>query len=129
MMSEPPMNFLRGRLQESQIVLGEKTSFPIPSHYKGSPLGEYVLGIRPSHFKVLAKKEEGCLEATLIDQEFDGLETFSFFKKEDGHEIQVQKRGIENLVSGQQYFLKPNWAETYVFELGGPLLKAPFGIS
>ena len=129
MMSEPPMNFVRCRLQDSQLVLGEKASFPVPAHLKGIRLGEYFLGIRPSNIEVLTKKEGHCLEATLIDQEFDGLETFSFFKKEDGLEVQVQRRGIENLVQGELYYLRPNWAETYVFELGGPLLKAPCGVS
>ena len=128
MMSEPPMNFLKGCLQESHLVLGEEASFPVPPNFKGVPLGECLLGIRPGNFSVLTKKEDHCLEATLIDQEFDGLETYSFFKKEDGLDIQVQRRGIETLIPGEQYYLKPNWAETYIFELGGPLLKAPFGV-
>ncbi|MEE2744393.1 MAG: hypothetical protein VYD54_10820, partial [Bdellovibrionota bacterium] len=129
MMSEPPMNFVRCRLQDSHLVLGEGAAFPVPNHLKGLRLGEYFLGIRPGDIKVLNKKEDHCLEAGLIDQEFYGLETFSFFKKEDGLEVQVQKRGIENLVKGELYYLRPNWAETYVFELGGPLLKAPCGVS
>ncbi len=129
MMSEPPMNFLRGRVQDSQLVLGQASSFPVPTHLKGVGLGEYFLGIRPGNIEILNKKDDHCLEALLVDQEFDGLETFSFFKQGDGLELQVQKRGIENLIPGEMYYLKPNWGETYVFELGGPLLKAPCGVS
>ena len=87
------------------------------------------MGIRPSHISITSKKEDHCLEAILIDQEFDGLETYSFFKQSDGLDIQVQKRGIEGLTPGGPYHLNPDWNECYVFELGGPLMKAPMGVS
>ena len=63
-----------------------------------------------------------------MDQEFNGLETFSIFKRDDGPDIQVQKRGIEELTPGRLYYLRPDWREAYVFELGGPLIKAPSGL-
>jgi glycerol transport system ATP-binding protein len=75
--SDPPINYLIGKIQNNIACLGHDLTFPIESEMKAIPDGEYIFGIR-SHYLSLSRKGEKDFEipTRVRLSEISGSETF-----------------------------------------------------
>jgi glycerol transport system ATP-binding protein len=123
--SDPPMNLIRGRVEDSEAKLGDSIRVPLAGHLAGLKPGAYRFGLRANDL-FIRRTQEGDVEftATVELAEISGSETF-VHAAFDGTSWVAQEEGVHPLGLGEsiRVFLKP--ANLFAFDTDGQLRAAP----
>ncbi|MGD9330994.1 MAG: ABC transporter ATP-binding protein [Desulfobacterales bacterium] len=123
--SDPPINFLRGRVQGAKARIGEGIQVPLNGAMQSLEDGEYDFGIRSNHFFLSRTGENDFqVEARVELAEINGSETFVHFHHGDARLV-AQEDGIYPHRIGSAITLYVNPRCLFVFDLKGNLVAAP----
>ncbi len=123
--SDPPINFLRGRIQEQTARIGQTLQVPLQGDMQNLPGGDYTFGIRSNHF-FLSQRDpnDATIQARVELAEINGSETFIHFNHADTRLV-AQEDGIHPYRIGSTVTLFVNPRCLFVFDLQGSLVAAP----
>lgn len=123
--SDPPINFIAGRVQEKRAWLGEHIQLPLGGHMAQLAEGAYTFGIRCNHL-FLKSTAAGEIEirAKVELSEINGSETFIHMGYE-GHKLVVQENGVHQLKIGREISIYVNPCHFFVYDEQGRLAAAP----
>jgi glycerol transport system ATP-binding protein len=125
--SDPPINYLRGRVQEGMVQLGHDVSLPLDGHLEGLAAGKYLFGIRANRLFLKRTGAKDVKVDTVVElAEVNGSETFVHVKYA-GSRLVVQEDGIHTrrIGSGTTVYINPG--SFFVFEPGGKIVASPAG--
>lgn len=123
----PQMNFLNGRVVASTGSSGldfiSTSDHPIvisleKNEEQAARLNEgmeVVLGVRPEHFILCGKEDEGAVEAVVEVREPLGAESFIYLRLPSGESLVIRLKGMINLEVGHSLFIKPDLNEIHLF--------------
>jgi glycerol transport system ATP-binding protein len=124
-LSDPPINVLRARVDASMAHLGEGLSVPLDGHLTGLAPGDYLFGVR-SHHLFLNRQHPRDIElrGRVELAEINGSETFIHMTY-DGHPLVVQEEGVHQHRIGAAipFFVRPR--KFYIFGRDGDMVRAP----
>lgn len=123
--SDPPINFLPGRIQKTTAVFGQDIQVPLEGEMRQLPDGDYTFGIRSNHFFL---SKNGATDAQIQAQvelaEINGSETFIHFHHADTRLV-AQEDGIHPYRIGSAVTVYVNPRCLFVFDPAGNLVAAP----
>ncbi|MBL0714678.1 MAG: ABC transporter ATP-binding protein [Desulfosarcina sp.] len=123
--SDPPINFLRGRIQRETALIGQGIQVPLEGDMQKLSGGEYTFGIRSNH---LLLSRTGANDAQIQAQvelaEINGSETFIHFNHADTRLV-AQEDGIHPYRIGSAVTFYVNPRCLFVFDLKGNLVVSP----
>ena len=123
--SDPPINFLRGRIQGARALIGQGLQVPLNGAMRALAEGEYTFGIRSNHFFLSRTGENDAQVAARVElAEINGSETFIHFNHADTRLV-AQEDGIYPHRIGSAVTLYVNPRYLFVFDLQGSLVAAP----
>jgi len=123
--SDPPINFLEGRIQTATAVFGQDIHVPLEGEMRHLPDGDYTFGIRSNHF-FLSKNgaTDTQMQARVELAEINGSETFIHFDHADIRLV-AQEDGIHPYRIGSEVTLYVSPRCLFVFDSSGGLVAAP----
>ena len=123
--SDPPINYLNGRVQGQTACLGQDIQVPLEGDMQSLSDGDYIFGIRSNHF-VLARTgaSDAQIQARVELAEINGSETFIHFNHADTRLV-AQEDGIHPYRIGSAITLYVNPGCLFVFDLEGRLVASP----
>jgi len=123
--SDPPINFLKGSVQDGIVKIGDQLDFAAPPSMTELPSGEYTFGIRSSQLSLSNDSgEHACIKGTIGLTEVNGSETFIHFKY-CGQTLVVQENGIHTHTVGNDVSVYAHPGAFYVFNTAGDLVASP----
>ena len=127
--SDPPINFIRGRVDSEAVRLGRDMILE-PSRargFQGLLPGEYIFGVRSSRL-FLDRRTEGDAEfrGEVELTEINGSETFIHVAYGDTNLV-VQEDGVRTRKAGMNLSVFVDPGDFYVFDVDGRLLFSPAG--
>jgi len=123
--SDPPINFIRGRIQGKTALIGEGLQVPLQGEMQKLSDGEYTFGIRSNHFFLSRSGDRDAEIHTKVElAEINGSETFIHFQHADTRLV-AQEDGIHLYRIGSTVTLYVNPGCLFVFDLEGALVAAP----
>lgn len=124
-LSDPPINVLRTRVDQAMAHLGDGLSVPLDGHLAGLSPGDYFFGVR-SHHLFLERQHPRDIElhARVELAEINGSETFIHMTY-NGRPLVVQEEGVHQRRMGEaiSFFVRPR--KFYIFDRDGALVRAP----
>ncbi|MCA8933857.1 MAG: ABC transporter ATP-binding protein [Rhodospirillaceae bacterium] len=123
--SDPPINVIDGRIEDSMVFLGENIRVPLPAHFTGLAPGAYLFGVRAHHLTV-APKVDGCisLSGRVELAEIAGAETFIHVRHR-GVNLVSHVEGVHSFRLGEQIAVFVNPGQMFAFHPGGDLAASP----
>ncbi|CAB5132809.1 Glycerol ABC transporter, ATP-binding protein GlpS [Olavius algarvensis associated proteobacterium Delta 3] len=123
--SDPPINFLGGRIQKRTAVFGQDIRVPLEGDMRNLPDGDYTFGIRSNHF-FLSKNgpTDAQIQAQVELAEINGSETFIHFHHA-GDRLVAQEDGIHPYRIGSAVTLYVSPGCLFVFDPEDNLVAAP----
>jgi len=123
--SDPPINFMPGRIQAGAALLGQGIQMPLEGDMQDLGDGDYTFGIRSNHF-FLSKTgdRDAQFQAKVELAEINGSETFIHFKHTDTRLV-AQEDGIHPYRIGSAVTLYVNPGSLFVFDLEGNMVASP----
>ncbi len=123
--SDPPINFLSGRVGGGRVQLGAQIQLQCNGHLKGLADGDYTFGIRCNHLFVKPSTPDDVeIKAVVELSEINGSETFIHMEYE-GQRLVVQDDGVHQMKIGRQISIYVNPCHLFVFGGDGQLAAAP----
>ncbi len=123
--SDPPINFLRGRIQEKAALIGQTLQVPLKGDMQDLPGGDYTFGIRSNHFFLSERDQNDVkIQSSVELAEINGSETFIHFNHADTRLV-AQEDGIHPYRIGSTVTLYVNPRCLFVFDLKGNLVASP----
>ncbi len=124
--SDPPINFLRGRVQGKTARIGrDDIHVPLEGEMQRLDDGEYTFGIRSNHFLLERTSDRDAqIEARVELAEINGSETFIHFNHADTRLV-AQEDGIHLYRIGAAITLYVNPGCLFTFDLEGNLVASP----
>ena len=123
--SDPPINFLPGRIQSKNALIGEGIQMPVEVGKHHLTDGDYTFGIRSNHFFLSrTSANDAQIQARVELAEINGSETFIHFNHADLRLV-AQEDGIFPHRIGKAVTLYVNPRCLFVFDLKGDLVAAP----
>lgn len=123
--SDPPINFLRGRIQGATALIGQGIKVPLEGDRQKLAGGEYTFGIRSNHlFLSRTGENDAPIQARVELAEINGSETFIHFNHADTRLV-AQEDGIHPYRIGTAVTLYVNPGCLFVFDLKGDLVASP----
>ncbi len=125
LLSNPPMNVVTGRLEDTAMQLGEDDPVVRPEHLRALPNGPYLFGVRPNHVLTRRRAPSDIEIRTRVElAEISGSETsihfehggFSWVSRQDG----VQPLAVEEPI---HVYIEPH--RVFAFDPRGTLIAAP----
>ena len=123
--SDPPINMIEGRVENSKIAIGESITLPAEKNFSSLASGTYWFGIRPSHLYLKPQSEKDITINSKINiSEINGSETFIHFKY-GGIQMVLQEVGIysRKLGSDISVYIQPE--NFFVYSVSGELILSP----
>ena len=123
--SDPPINYIEGRVKDQAVYLGPNIQIPLMGHLQALTPGPYRFGIRSNHlFMDRQNQADAEIRATVELAEINGSETFVHVNH-DGHSLVVQEVGIRprKIGSGISVFVNPG--NLFVYDEKGQLAAFP----
>ncbi len=123
--SDPPINFIKGRVQDGQVILGSAIRWPLGDHMAQLPPGEYEFGVRCNHL-FLKPSSPGDLQIKAVVElcEINGSETFVHIEYESTRLV-VQDDGVQPKKIGREITVHVNPCHFFVYDTDGNLAAAP----
>jgi len=127
--SDPPINFLKGTVQDNTIQLGQDIRFLLNGHMKSLQQGAYIFGVRSNHL-FLNRVDEADVEikVTVELAEINGSETFIHIKHAD-NQLVVQEDGIHPHRIGAEIAVYVSPCCFFVYDSSGTLVASPSQVS
>jgi glycerol transport system ATP-binding protein len=123
--SDPPINFIAGKVQDRKAWLGERLSLPLTGHMDGLSENAYTFGIRCNHLFTNASTPDDIRIQTTVELcEINGSETFIHATYED-NKLVVQDDGVQQLKIGREISLYVHPRHFFVYDTHGRLAAAP----
>lgn len=123
--SDPPINFLRGRIEGGAALIGQGIQVPLEGAMQNLSGGEYTFGIRSNHFFLSKTGESDAQIQTRVElAEINGSETFIHFNHADTRLV-AQEDGIHPHRIGSAVTLYVSPCCLFVFDLKGNLVASP----
>jgi glycerol transport system ATP-binding protein len=127
--SDPPINYMEGRVSGGQAVIGEGIEFPLQGHLAvlsgAASGGAYMFGIRCNHL-FLKRQHSDDLElvAKVVLSEINGSETFIHVTLGDVNLV-VQDEGIHPVKIGSSLSVYIHPGRLFVYDSSGRLVASP----
>lgn len=123
--SDPPINFVEGAVNNSEISLGEGLTFNTTKELEALPNGEYSFGIRSNKIHLASPRDGAvCIEGVVELAEINGSETFVHLKH-GGAALVAQEVGVHSYRVGDKVSVYVHPDNFYVFDKAGKLLVSP----
>lgn len=123
--SDPPINFVHGRVDAKQAWFGNQIKLPLTGHMAGLAAGNYTFGVHCNHlFLKAATQDDIEIKATVELSEINGSETFIHVGYDD-HKLVVQDDRVYQLKRGREIPVYVNPCRFFVFDEQGELVAAP----
>jgi glycerol transport system ATP-binding protein len=123
--SDPPINFISGKVQDNQAWIGNRIKLPLGGHLSDLAAGAYTFGIRCNHlFLKAAKPDDVEIKALVELSEINGSETFIHVEYDD-HKLVVQDDGVHQLKIGRELPVYVNPCHFFVYDAQGNLAASP----
>ena len=124
-LSDPPINFVSGKVRENRAWLGQSIQLPIGGHLAGLADGDFTFGIRCNHLFLKPSRPEDLEIRAMVElSEINGSETFIHLSYEN-HKLVVQDRGVHQLKIGREIPVYVNPCHFFVFDAQGDLAASP----
>ncbi len=125
--SDPPINYLKGSVEQGRAVLGGDISFDLNGHMSGLAAGSFRFGMRSNH---LFLKPSGPQDTEILGRvelsEINGSETFIHIKHADTPLV-IQDQGVHQIKIGSTIKVYVNPARFFVYDRDGVLVASPSG--
>ncbi|MEE4355272.1 MAG: ABC transporter ATP-binding protein [Desulfococcaceae bacterium] len=123
--SDPPVNFIPGRVKGREAELGPDIRFPLSGHLSGLEQTDYTFGVRSNHlFLKQQSGEDAAFHARVELSEINGSETFTHINY-NGNALVVQDVGIFSRKIGTEISVYVRPDRFFVFDKDGKLVAAP----
>ena len=123
--SDPPINFVSGRVHDRRAWLGRHIQLPLHGHLSGLADGDYTFGIRCNHLFLKAVKPDDIEIRALVElSEINGSETFIHVDF-DGHKLVVQDNGVHQLKIARPISVYVSPCHFFVYDAEGILAASP----
>lgn len=123
--SDPPINYINGRIKDTKARLGKDIEFNLIDHLKGLASGPYTFGVRSNHlFLNRSSDEDTEIRAEVKLAEINGSETFIHVDFDD-FRLVIQEDGIHprKIGSSVSVFVSP--CCFFVYDGNGRLVASP----
>ncbi len=124
-MSDPPINKIRGIVDGDRAKLGDGVTAQLEGHLLGLAPGEYIFGVRPHHLNLTRTHERDLeIQGNVALSEISGSETF-IHVDHGGLALVLQAKGIHRYPIGSRipFFVRPR--KFYIFSSRGDLVRGP----
>jgi len=123
--SDPPINYLNGKIQDNIARLGPDIGFPIEDHLAALPAGSYKFGVRSHHLSLLRKGEKDTEIRTRVRlSEISGSETFIHVIYDD-LPLVVREAGVSPLRIGDEISIYVDPDSFFIYDEDETLVAAP----
>jgi len=123
--SDPPINFIQGRVQDGQVLLGGAIRWPLNGHMAHLQPGDYHFGVRCNHlFLESGSSDDIQIKAVVELCEINGSETFVHIQYE-GARLVVQDDGVHPMKIGRDVTVHVNPCHFFVYDTEGSLAAWP----
>ena len=121
--SDPPINFVSGKVHERKAWIGENIRLALSGHMAELPAGEYSFGVRCNHLFLNASTPDDVeIKAVVELSEINGSETFIHVAYDD-HKLVVQDDGVHQLKIGREISVYVNPCHFFVYDAQGQLAR------
>ncbi len=125
--SDPPINYLKGSVEQGRAVLGRDISFYLNGHMSSLGAGSYRFGVRSNHlFLTPSGPQDTEIQARVELSEINGSETFIHIKH-GNTPLVVQNQGVQQIKIGSTIKVYVNPARFFVYDQDGALVASPSG--
>jgi len=124
-LSDPPINVVKGRIERSAIQLDGSEPVAATCHLQNLAEGDYLFGVRPHHLLTRRRSPGDIRFRTNVDlSEISGSET-SLHLDHNGVSWVSRLDGVHPLDAGKsiQVYIEPH--RVFAFDVGGMLVAAP----
>jgi glycerol transport system ATP-binding protein len=123
--SDPPINYLSGRIRNNAVYLGSDSLEPLEGITKSLPEGTYRFGVRSHHlFLNPSSPRDIEIQATVTLSEINGSETFLHVSY-DQTPLVVQENGVHKFKIGSAIKIYVNPARFFIYDDAGTLVDSP----
>jgi glycerol transport system ATP-binding protein len=123
--SDPPINFIKGRVHDKQAQLGEAIRLPLNGHMAQLPSGPYIFGVRCNHLFLKSTSPHDVAVQVMVELcEINGSETFIHIGYENTSLV-VQDDGVHQLKIGREITVYVNPCHFFVYDPEGKLVASP----
>jgi glycerol transport system ATP-binding protein len=123
--SEPPLNLLKGRINDSELSFDNYASFPVGNQFSDIAQGDYNFGVRPSHISLVPKNDTDIELSVKVDvAEISASETFLHVANKD-LQIVLQLSGVHDYRNNTAVNIYIPPEKLFIFAEGGSIIKAP----
>jgi glycerol transport system ATP-binding protein len=123
--SDPPINFLKGKVQGGAARMGHDIEFPLEDYMTGLPEGDYTFGVRSNHLFLSRKgKEDAEIRVKVELAEINGSETFIHVSHGDTGLV-IQEDGIHPRRIGSEIILYVSPCCFFAYDEAGALVASP----
>ncbi len=123
--SDPPINFVAGKVHDRQAWFGEQIQLPLNGHMADLHAGDYTFGVRCNHLYLTASTPDDIeIKAVVELSEINGSETFIHAGYENS-KLVIQNEGIHQLKIGREISVYVNPCHFFVYDAQGRLAAAP----
>ncbi len=123
--SDPPINFIKGRVHQGQAQLGEAIRLPLNGHLAHLPSGPYLFGVRCNHLLLKSTSPNDVGIQVLVELcEINGSETFIHINYENARLV-VQDDGVHQLKIGREITVYVHPGHFFVYDPNGQLVASP----
>jgi glycerol transport system ATP-binding protein len=123
--SDPPINFIKGRVHEQQVHLGGAIRWPLNGHMAHLAPGEYTFAVRCNHLLLKSSSAADLqIKATVELCEINGSETFVHVEFENTQMV-VQDSGVHTVKIGREIVVHANPCHFFAYDAEGRLAAAP----
>lgn len=123
--SDPPINYLHGRVKDGKAVLGEGLVIPLEGYLSDLQEGAYTFGMRAHHLFLTPQSQSDLEFKIRIDlSEINGSETFLHGRFEDSRVV-LQEVGVYSKKIGSEVTVFVNPSRFFVYSHDGILVTSP----
>jgi glycerol transport system ATP-binding protein len=123
--SDPPINFIPGKVRQNQVMIGGRFDFKAAGHMAGLEPGEYTFGLRCNHLFLKASTPEDIEIKAIVElSEINGSETFIHVAFDD-HKLVVQDDGVHQLNIGREISIFVTPRHFFAYDKEGRLAASP----
>lgn len=123
--SDPPINYIKGYVEDTQAHLGEGIEFTLVDHLQALTPGPYLFGVRSNHlFLTRSNDDDTEIRAEVELSEINGSETFIHVNYDD-LKLVIQKDGIYPLKIGTKVSIFVSPCCFFVYDGDGRLVASP----
>jgi glycerol transport system ATP-binding protein len=123
--SDPPINFITGRVQEKRAWIGTRIQLPLCGHMADLTPGDYRFGVRCNRLFLNASTPNDIEIRAIVElSEINGSETFIHVGY-DAHKLVVQNHGVHQLKIGREIAVYVNPRHFFVYDAAGNLAASP----